>query len=212
LHAMNTFKVEHQTSWRYANNIMRQTIKGISILAAILSILWFAFEPGFKPAITALVGIAGLIATSLKRETNDTSSEEKKRFRKRKSILYIDDDLIRTLFHMLHDLGYKVMPADNAELALGELKRKKYDLILLDIMMQPLFFVSREKGGDGYETGVYLTQKIRESINKETPIIVITGNPISEVEAKLQDIGVIAYLRKPLELQDLEKEIESALS
>jgi hypothetical protein len=77
LHAMNTFKVEHQTSWRYANNIMRQTIKGISILAVILSILWFAFEPGFKPAITALVGIAGLIATSLKRETNDTSLEEK---------------------------------------------------------------------------------------------------------------------------------------
>lgn len=191
---------------------MRQTIKGISILAAILSILWFAFEPGFKPAITALVGIAGLIATSLKRETNDTSLEEKKRFRKRKSILYIDDDLIRTLFHMLHDLGYKVMPADNAELALGELKRKKYDLILLDIMMQPLLIVSREKVGDGYETGVYLVQKIRESINKDTPIIVITGNPVPEVEAKLQDIGVAAYLRKPLELQDLEKEIESALS
>jgi CheY-like chemotaxis protein len=191
---------------------MRQTIKGLSILAVILSILWFAFEPGFKPAITALVGIAGLIATSLKRETNDTSLEEKKRFRKRKSILYIDDDLIRTLFHMLHDLGYKVMPADNAELALGELKRKKYDLILLDIMMQPLLFVSREKVGDEYETGVYLVQKIKESINKETPIIVITGNPVPEVEAKLQDIGDVAYLRKPFELQDLEKEIESALS
>jgi CheY-like chemotaxis protein len=138
--------------------------------------------------------------------------KKKKRFRKRKSILYIDDDLIRTLFHMLHDSGYKVMPADNAELALGELKRKKYDLILLDIMMQPLLFVSREKGGDEYETGVYLVQKIKESINKETPIIVITGNPVPEVEAKLQDIGVVAYLRKPLELQDLEKEIESALS
>ncbi len=61
------------------------------MLTVVLAIAWFAYQPGFEPAITALAGIAGLLGAVLKpKPVSPTKEEEKKR---RKVILYADDDL-----------------------------------------------------------------------------------------------------------------------
>jgi CheY-like chemotaxis protein len=181
-------------------------------LATILSILWFVYQPSFEPAITALLGIAGLFSISIKRDGYHPSIEGKQSSNKRKTILYIEDDLVKTRFYMLEDSGYKVVPATNADQALREVKSEKFDLILLDIMMEPPRFVSKEIVHHGYETGVYLARRIKESINKDTPLIIVTANPLHEVEDKLRKIGIAAYLKKPFNQHDLQEEIESAFT
>ena len=42
---------------------MKRFAQILSILAILIAIVWFIFEPGFEPIITALFGIAGLIAS-----------------------------------------------------------------------------------------------------------------------------------------------------
>ena len=148
---------------------------------------------GFEPTITALAGIAGLLGTVRRPgQVSTTKQEEKNR---RKIILYADDDLVRTRFDMLEDSGYKVVPAENADKTLQEIRNKKFDLILLDVMMAPPRFLAKETVRDGYETGIYLARRIKESVNKETPIIVVTANPLRDVETELRAIGVIGYLK-----------------
>lgn len=189
---------------------MRMIIRSISILTVVLAIAWFAYQPGFEPAITALAGIGGLLGTIRKSGLVSPTKEEQKR--RRKTILYADDDLVRTRFHMLEDSGYKVVPAENADKTLREISSKKFDVILLDVMMAPPRFLAKEIVRDGYETGIYIARRIKESLNKETPIIVVTANPLREVETELRRIGVIGYLKKPFLQQDLEEEIEKALA
>ncbi len=82
----------------------------------------------------------------------------------------------------------------------------------LDVMMAPPRFLAKETVRDGYETGIYLARRIKESVNKKTPIVVVTANPLRDVETELRAIGVIGYLRKPFSQQDLEEEIERALA
>lgn len=192
---------------------MKKIILIISIIAILLSILWFCFEPSFEPAITTLAGVIGLISTFVKSKKNKDKKEDyKAKLKKRKKILYIDDDLHRSRFDMLVDKGYKVIPINNANDAIKEFKKNLFDLILLDIMMPTPNFISNEKVNNGYETGVYLAKEIKNSINEKTPIIVLTANPRPSVETELYKIGISAYLRKPFQQLDLEEEIEHVFS
>ncbi len=194
---------------------MRKLIKCLSIIATILSILWFIYQPGFEPAITALVGLTGLLTVSVKKDVSALSHvKDTSDAIKRKRILFVDDDLliIKELFYELEHAGYKVVPADNADRAIKEFNSQLFDLIILDIMMPPPKFVSKIIVNNGYETGVFLAHKIKKSINKQTPIIVLTGNPLNEVERELTKIGISGYLRKPIRCLDLKEEVDKALA
>ena len=188
---------------------MRKTIRSLSFLSLILSLFWFAYYPGFEPAITALLGMVGLLASF--RDNENPQSIIGISNKNRKTILYIDDDLIKIRFQMLEDLGYKVVPATDADIALKEVKRLKFDLIILDIMMKAPRFVKKEEVRGGYETGIYIARKIKEGKNIKTPIIVVTAKPLPEVEKDLQSIGIISYLRKPISQNDLVDEINKLL-
>ncbi len=193
--------------------IFTRTIQLLSTIAIILSVLWYYYEPSYEPAITTILGIAGLIGTARRSNKNSKDKAEGKRHSgNRERILYIDDDLLRTRFDMLEHSGYRVIPVNDANNALKEIKKQKFDLILLDIMMPAPNFISNESVNNGYETGIHLANEIKRSINEKTPIIVITANPQPSVEAQLRDIGIASYLRKPIQQIDLEEEIESVIS
>ena len=59
---------------------MKRPAEIISTLAIVVAIIWFVFEPGFEPVITALFGIAGLIA-SLKIKKGEKIPEYLGKFR-----------------------------------------------------------------------------------------------------------------------------------
>jgi len=42
---------------------MRLFISAISVIAILLSVLWFYYQPGFEPAITTLMGVVGLLSS-----------------------------------------------------------------------------------------------------------------------------------------------------
>jgi hypothetical protein len=55
--------------------MIRWSVRVISIVAILLSVWWFYRERGFEPAITTLLGIAGLVSSQfVKRERAHTAS------------------------------------------------------------------------------------------------------------------------------------------
>lgn len=90
---------------------------------------------------------------------------------------------------------------DGGEKAIEMCKRKKYDLILLDHMMpQP----------DGVET-FHRIREDMDSLNRETPAIVLTANAVAGSRQMYLDMGFVDYLSKPLDSVLLEQTMKRFL-
>lgn len=83
---------------------------------------------------------------------------------------------------------------ENGQEALDKLAEKKYDLILMDLQMPVM---------DGYEA----SQKIRRGdlahTDKNIPIIAVTADTMAETEKKVFQIGLNAYITKPVKAAQL---------
>lgn len=93
----------------------------------------------------------------------------------------------------------EVITASSGEEALDAIQKKAPDLILLDIKLP---------GIDGIET----LQRIREK-NKDVKIVMVTGREPEEGGAwnKCSQMGAIAYIHKPLQLDELERVVLTEL-
>jgi DNA-binding response OmpR family regulator len=115
-----------------------------------------------------------------------------------KKILVIDDDkkLNALLRDYLSEFGFTVSTETHPEKALGTLKRKTPDLIILDIMLPDM---------DGFE----VCRKIRQSY--DIPIIMLTAR--GEVEDRIVglELGADDYIPKPFEPRELVARIQSVL-
>ena len=104
------------------------------------------------------------------------------------TILIVDDTPknLQVLGNILKQENYKVEFAINGKSALDWLKREKFDLILLDVMMPEM---------DGYE----VCEKIRSGKNeiRNIPIIFLTAKTDSESVIKGFDLGAQDYITKP---------------
>ena len=114
-------------------------------------------------------------------------------------ILLVEDEAdLRVLVrdYLLRN-GFHVVCAQNAEEALSQMNKKKFDLFLLDIMLP------RE---DGYD----IAREIRQT-NNSVPIIFTTA--LAHVDNKLKafDLRADDYLTKPFELRELKARIEALL-
>jgi DNA-binding response OmpR family regulator len=109
------------------------------------------------------------------------------------TILIVDDnpDLVELFSLVLTHQGYSTLTASGGEACIEILKTFIPDLILLDIMMEPL---------DGWET---LKKLKYDVLTKPVPIIMLTGKPPSweEVVAHMDDIE--DYVIKPVTMQGL---------
>lgn len=83
--------------------------------------------------------------------------------------------------------------ADNAEIAIGKLQERHYDLILMDIRMP---------GMNGYELSRLIRQD-QSLRHQETPIVALSGSDLSINMEKVQQAGMNDVLRKPFQPQDL---------
>lgn len=110
------------------------------------------------------------------------------------SILFVEDSAtIRVLIsNFLHSKQFKnIYIAKNGTEGLEEYKKHKPDIILTDLTM-PIM--------DGLE----MSRKIKE-IDEKIPILLITSHFEKEITEAAIDIGIDAYLFKPLSLQRVEK-------
>jgi PAS domain S-box-containing protein len=113
-------------------------------------------------------------------------------------ILLAEDDQVSQVFlrRMLKERGHQVDTADNGLEVLDLFKKKKYDLILMDIQMPVM---------DGMEA----TKIIRESEGSRThtPIIAVSAYALQGDEQRFLTMGMDSYLAKPVDINDLMKKI-----
>ena len=118
------------------------------------------------------------------------------------TILYIEDNADnRTLVRrILNAEDYELTEAKNAKDALVLLKTERPKLILMDINMPDM---------DGYA----LTAKIKSMPGFERiPILAITANVMRGDREKSLEAGCDGYIQKPLDVDQLVKEIEKFLA
>ncbi len=109
------------------------------------------------------------------------------------TILVVDDTQqnVQVLSQMLRDQKYKVLAAFNGTDALELVKRRKPDLILMDVMMP---------GMDGFETCARL--RAQPEYN-DVPVIFLSA--LNDVEAKVRafEMGGADYITKPFHQQEV---------
>jgi len=97
----------------------------------------------------------------------------------------------------LESWGVKVTHVENGALALEEIKKQDFDLILMDLHMPVM---------DGIEA----TRIIRSSADKkisQIPIVALTAAVMSEAHDKIEDLAINDYVLKPFKPKDLYNRI-----
>ncbi len=105
-----------------------------------------------------------------------------------KTILVVDDDPETLEMHarivQTHSSAHRVLRARNGLEALGVLQQETVDLVLLDLMMPKI---------DGFE--VLKTMRAEET-TRQIPVIVLTGQVLTETDMARLNQGVATVLRK----------------
>ena len=117
-------------------------------------------------------------------------------------ILFIEDEsaLQKTLGEVLRENNYEVISALDGELGLKLAKKKKPDLILLDLILPKL---------SGFEV---LKQLKKDKETKDIPVIVLTNlEGVGDVE-KAMELGATTYLVKAnYSLEEVVDKVKTAL-
>ena len=118
------------------------------------------------------------------------------------TILYVEDNPDNRLLvkRILLSEDYSLLEATDAAEALDVLARTHPDLILMDINMP---------GVDGYT----LTAKIKALPGFErVPILAVTANVMRGDKEKTLEAGCDGYIQKPLDVDQLTREIDRFIS
>jgi two-component system cell cycle response regulator DivK len=118
------------------------------------------------------------------------------------TILYVEDNPDNRLLvrRILLSEDYSLLEATNAADALNVLETAHPDLILMDINMPDM---------DGYT----LTAKIKSLPGFErVPILAVTANVMRGDKEKTLEAGCDGYIQKPLDIEQLTREIERFIS
>ncbi len=119
----------------------------------------------------------------------------------RATILVVDDDLgIReALEAVLSSSGYDVALAANGQAALDLLLRGRSlpSLILLDLMMPVM---------DGWQ---FRSRQLQQERLREIPVVIISAG--GNVQQKAENLGAAGWLRKPMMMPVLLREVKACL-
>lgn len=119
----------------------------------------------------------------------------------KRSILVVDDDLIiqELLRSYLEKADFEVQVCDDGLDALEELEKNNYDLMILDISMPRL---------NGFET---LSKIRKKSTTKNIRVLMLTSSQHVNDIIKATEYGIIGYIIKPPNKDELIRRVEKAL-
>ncbi len=109
------------------------------------------------------------------------------------SILVVDDNAmnIDLLLKILSRTEARIDTASDGQKALMKLRRKSYDLIIMDYMMPVM---------DGVETFSIMRE---EHLSSGSPVVMLTAGGLRGDEERFKELGFDAYLTKPVVANDL---------
>jgi DNA-binding response OmpR family regulator len=104
----------------------------------------------------------------------------------------------RTLTFVLGKEGFELETADDGNKSLLLMKTNVYDMILVDIHLPFL-------------SGLELIRYLRSELKMPTPVIVLSAFSDPQVKRQAAELGISAYLVKPIKLTELLELIRSIL-
>ncbi|MFO1005606.1 MAG: sigma-54 dependent transcriptional regulator [Planctomycetaceae bacterium] len=115
------------------------------------------------------------------------------------TLLVIDDEpgIRRTITDVLESETLRVVTAENALDGIRSLREESPSVVLLDIRL-------------GRDSGLDLFEKLR-AIDPKVLVIFITGHGTSEVAIETMKRGAFDYLLKPLDFDQLQQTVDTAL-
>jgi DNA-binding NtrC family response regulator len=116
------------------------------------------------------------------------------------NILIIEDDLdmSKSLEDILRLRGYEPCAAGNGAEGLALLKKKRFDIVLIDLSLPDIF-------------GVKVMSQVKAAL-RFAELIVITGNTSLDSAVECMKKGASDYLTKPLDCAKLFASIDSAVA
>jgi DNA-binding NtrC family response regulator len=116
-----------------------------------------------------------------------------------KKILIVDDDpvVLASCQRILESEGYAVSLTSSVKEALEMLEEKKYDILLVDVIMPE------------YD-GIYLIGNVREN-QAHLPILVMSGYPTPETISSGMQMGATHFIAKPFTPDELIAAVKRAL-
>ena len=119
---------------------------------------------------------------------------------KKIKILLIDDEeeFASTLAERLELRGYVAKIAGNGESGISLITNDSFDIVILDLMMPGL-------------NGIDTLKQIK-AINKNLPVILLTGHGSIKEGTEGMGIGAFDFLIKPLDIKELINKIQLAIS
>ena len=117
------------------------------------------------------------------------------------TILFVDDEIsiVNMVQRMFERLGYKVQTATTPQDALDRfaLNPDHFDLVITDMTMPQM-------------TGVKLSEKLMD-VRPDIPIIICTGHSALVDEEKAKELGLAAYVMKPINIRGIAQTIRKVL-
>ncbi|BAL95080.1 response regulator receiver protein CheY-like [Rubrivivax gelatinosus IL144] len=114
-------------------------------------------------------------------------------------ILVVDDDrlVLAAVTHGLAQAGYEVVDADNGDEAILKARQLRPEIALLDIRME---------GKSGFDVAEYLRDVAR------IPFMFLSAFADEATIAKVHELGAVAYLIKPLDIDQILPTVDEAFA
>lgn len=114
-------------------------------------------------------------------------------------ILIVDDhpDIMQLLSFIFRSAGYPVLTATRGDDALLEWRNERPDLVVLDINLPGM-------------PGDEVCRQIKAE--SATPVVIMTGNAVTEIQASQNAPGADLYLLKPFDVMELLDHIPHLLA
>jgi CheY-like chemotaxis protein len=118
-----------------------------------------------------------------------------------KSILIVDDDelICEMLASLLSLEGHQVEIAENGAVGLGALARRRFDLVLLDLVMPEL-------------DGVRFLHLLQGRVAEPPPILIISASINRSAPDSLKMPNVVGLVSKPVQPRELLRQVADALA
>lgn len=158
----------------------------------------------YKSGSIFMVTISQKIS-KMSKPLSEHNKNEKNKFKvdySNKTILVVDDNKlnIKVALRSLEPLNFKeIDTCYNGQECLDKINSgKKYDCILMDIMMPVM-------------NGEEALKKLQEIDGFNTPVIALTADAISGSEEKYKSLGFIAYVAKPFSKDTIKMKLDNIL-
>jgi DNA-binding response OmpR family regulator len=115
-------------------------------------------------------------------------------------VLVCEDDIVvlKTIQIALERANVESVCVDDGRKALQQLRDNIFDLIITDIHMP-------------YNNGDEILHLVREEQKKKVPIIMISSDTEEEVIALAKKLGVNEFVKKPIDLEKIQKVLKKYL-